>query len=236
MDDGPLVALARKGRGGVSRLYFAAKAPIAGQVKTRLGAAIGMQEAATLYEAFLRDLVSRFRNVPYEIAWHVTPGSWPRLRPLAASAYAVRVQRGRGWAERQANLFRDCDAAGEGPIVLAATDSPQLEPARVDEAFAALESHDVVFGPTLDGGYYLVGMRRFHDIFSRAHMSRTSTLAELKERAGNLSLSVIELDLEFDVDTEEDLDQLMREVSRRQDLRWTARALGLIRGSGVRVA
>jgi rSAM/selenodomain-associated transferase 1 len=220
----------------VSRMYFAAKAPIAGQVKTRLGAAIGMQEAATLYEAFLRDLVSRFRNVPYEIAWHVTPGSWSRLRPLAACADAVRVQRGRGWAERQANLFRDCDAAGEGPIVLVATDSPQLEPTRVEEAFAALESHDMVFGPTLDGGYYLVGMRRFHDIFSRAHMSRTSTLAELMERARNLSLSAVVLDPEFDVDTEEDLDQLVREVSRRQDLRWTALALGLIRGSRVRVA
>ncbi len=236
MDRCPLVALATTGRGGVSRMYFAAKAPIAGQVKTRLGAAIGMQEAATLYEAFLRDLVARFKNVPCEIAWHVTPGSWPRLRPLAARADAIRVQRGGGWAERQANLFHDCDAAHEGRIVLAATDSPQLEPARVDEAFAALESHDVVFGPTLDGGYYLVGMRRYHDIFSGAHMSKGSTLAELLERVRDRSLSVFELEPEFDVDIEQDLDLLMREVSRRQDLRWTALALSLIRGSGVRVA
>ncbi len=236
MDRDPLVALATRGRGGVSRMYFAAKAPIAGQVKTRLGAAIGMQEAATLYEAFLRDLVARFTNVPYDIAWHVTPGSWPRLRPLAARVDAVRVQRGRGWAQRQANLFRDCDVAHEGRIVLAATDSPQLQPARVGEAFAALESHDVVFGPTLDGGYYLVGMRRFHDIFSGAHMSKGSTFAELIERAGDRSLSVFELEPEFDVDTEQDLDLLTRAVSRRQDLRWTALALSLIRGSGAQVA
>ena len=217
-------------------MYFAAKAPIAGQVKTRLGAAIGMQDAATLYEAFLRDLVARFTNVRHEIAWHVTPGSWPRLRPLATRADAVRIQRGRGWAQRQANLFRDCDAAREGRIVLAATDSPQLRPARVEEAFAALDSHDVVLGPTLDGGYYLVGMRRLHDIFTGTRMSKGSTLAELIEQVDGQGLSVYLLEPEFDVDTEPDLDLLMREVERRQDLRWTGLALSLIRGAGVQVA
>ncbi len=230
-----MVALAA-GKIPVSRLYLAAKAPIAGQVKTRLGAAIGMPEAATLYEGFLRDLVARFVGVPYEIAWYVTPGSWSHLRPLAARADAVRVQRGRGWAARQANLFRDCDAGLEGPVILMATDSPQLRPARVDAAFAALEAHDVVFGPTLDGGYYLVGMRRFHDIFTGAAMSKASTLGEMIKRAGSHHLSVHELDPEFDVDTEQDLDLLVREVSRRPDLRWTALALSLIRGPGVRVA
>ncbi|MHB8611955.1 MAG: TIGR04282 family arsenosugar biosynthesis glycosyltransferase [Candidatus Dormibacteraceae bacterium] len=220
----------------MSRLYFAARSPVAGQVKTRLGASIGMQEAATLYEGFVRDLVARFEGVPYEVAWYVTPGSWPRLRSLSARADAVRIQRGRGWAERQANLFRDCDAGHEGRVVLVATDSPQLQPARVDAAFAALESHDVVFGPTLDGGYYLVGMRRFHDIFAGGAMSTASTLVEMIRSAGEQRLSVHQLEPEFDVDTEQDLDLLAGEVSRRQDLRWTALALSLIRGSGVRVA
>jgi rSAM/selenodomain-associated transferase 1 len=220
----------------VTRLYFAAKAPIAGQVKTRLGAVIGMQEAATLYEGFVRDLVARFTSVPNELAWYVSPGSWPRLQPLVARSDAVRVQRGRGWAARQANLFRDCDAADEGPVVLAATDSPQLQPSRVYEAFAALESNDLVFGPTLDGGYYLVGMAGFHDIFTSAAMSKASTLAEMLERAAKQCLSVHVLEPEFDIDTEQDLDLLAREICRRQDLRWTALALSLIRGSGAQVA
>ncbi len=50
-------------------LYFAAKAPVAGQVKTRLGAAIGMAPAADLYAAFLRDLEARFRRAPFRVAW-----------------------------------------------------------------------------------------------------------------------------------------------------------------------
>lgn len=235
MDGHPLVALAL-GRDRLNRLYFAAKAPIADQVKTRLGAAIGMQEAATLYEGFVRDLAARFTSVPHEIAWYVTPHSWPRLRPLVARADVVRVQRGRGWAARQANLFRDCDAADEGRVILAATDSPQLQPARVDEAFAALDSNDVVLGPTLDGGYYLVGMRRFHDIFTGAPMSKASTLVEMLKQAATQRLSVHVLEPELDVDTEQDLDLLAREISRREDLRWTALALRLIRVSGAQVA
>jgi len=220
----------------MSRLYFAAKAPIAGQVKTRLGAKIGMQEAANLYEGFVRDLVERFAKAPYDVAWYVTPDSWPRLRRLAARADAVRSQQGRGWAVRQANLFRDCDVAKEGRVILAATDSPQLLPRRVEEGFAALESHDVVVGPTLDGGYYLVGMRRFHDIFPGTSMSKASTLVEMLDQARAQRLSVFQLDSEFDVDTEQDLDLLVREICRRQDLRWTALALSLIRRSGARVA
>jgi len=220
----------------MKRLYFAARAPVAGQVKTRLGAAIGMREAATLYEGFLRDLVARFTSVPYEIAWYVTPDSWPLLRPLASRADAVRVQRGRGWSARQANLFRDCDSGGERRVVLVATDSPQLRRARVEEAFAALESNDVVFGPTIDGGYYLVGMQRFHDIFAGATMSKASTLAEMMAQAVEQRLSVHLLEPEFDVDIEQDLDLLEQEIGRRQDLRWSALALSLIRGSGVRVA
>ncbi len=220
----------------MSRLYFAAKAPIAGQVKTRLGATIGMEAAATLYGAFIRDLTARFASAPFEVAWHVAPGSWPHLEPLVDRADKVRSQRGSDWAARQANLFRDCHAAGEGRIVLAATDSPQLERSRVEEAFAALQAHDVVLGPTRDGGYYLVGMRCFNDIFAGASMSTASALEGVLARAREKRLSISLLEPEFDVDAEQDLGLLEREVNRRQDLGCTAAALTLIRESGVRVA
>jgi rSAM/selenodomain-associated transferase 1 len=220
----------------MSRLYFAAKAPVAGQVKTRLGATIGMDASANLYAAFLRDLVTRFAEAPFEIAWYITPGSWTHLEPLVGRAVAVRIQRGTDWAARQANLFRECHATGEGMVVLAATDSPQLDRSRVEEAFSALETRDVVLGPTPDGGYYLVGMRRFNDIFADAFMSTNSALESVLQRAREKCLSVALLEPEFDVDTEQDLSLVEREVNRRQDLGHTAAALALIRDSGVMVA
>jgi hypothetical protein len=67
-------------------------------------------------------------------------------------------------------------------------------------------------------------------------MSRGSTRAELLERVRDRSLSAFELEPEFDIDTEQDLNLLRSEVRIRPDLRWTAMALSLSRGSGVRVA
>ena len=220
----------------MSRLYFAAKAPRAGEVKTRLGATIGMRQAAMLYEAFVRDLDSRFAGAPYEVAWHVPPESWSHVTPLVNRADAVRVQRGVDWATRQANLFGDCQAAGEGSVVLAATDSPQLGRARVAEAFAALTTHDLVLGPTLDGGYYLVGMRRGHDVFTGVEMGTSSALDGVSTKARDKGLSVFALPSEFDVDVESDLDRLAAEVERRHDLQHTAAALAIILEAHVRVA
>jgi uncharacterized protein len=230
-----MVALAACGS-QVSTLYFAAKAPIAGEVKSRVGATIGMEAAAALYEAFICDLVARFADAPFEVAWHVTSGSWPHLEPLLSRADAVRYQRGADWATRQANLFRDCHAAGEGRVVLAATDSPHLAVSRVEEAFAALDASDVVLGPTRDGGYYLVGMRAFNDIFTGAAMSTASALEGVLERVREQGLTVSLLEPEFDVDTVDDLQLLEREVSRRHDLVSTAAILSMLRESGVQVA
>ena len=212
----------------MSRLYFAAKAPIPGLVKTRLGASVGMAEAATLYRGFLHDLVRRFADSPFEVAWHVAPGSTSSLRPIIGRAAKVRVQRGGDWSVRQANLFREVEAAQKGSVVLAATDSPQLELETVEAAFSALRRADVVLGPTFDGGYYLVGMHRFHDIFGGVAMSTTSALDQVLERARSRRLAVTLLDSEFDVDTEEDLEYLAPLAMRRRDLEATVAALAAI--------
>ena len=202
----------------MSTLYLGAKEPVAGRVKTRLGAAIGMQRAADLYAAFLADLGARFRQVPFEVAWYVSPRPWPGL-----AATRVLVQRGEDWADRQANLFRV--AAGRGPVVLAATDTPHLRPARVAQAFRALETNELVLGPTYDGGYYLVGMRGFHDVLSGVAMSTEAALDQICSRARASDLRVELLAPDFDVDTEADLVALARVVARRSDLPATAAAL-----------
>ena len=232
MDSYPVVTLAARGAGGMNRLYFAAKAPVPGEVKTRLGTSIGMARAATLYSSFLLDIVERFMNAPFEVAWHVTPGSWPHLEPLVGRTNMIRTQRGVTWAERQTYLFKECHADDEERVVLAATDSPQLTVSSVEAAFAALDTHDAVFGPTPDGGYYLVGMRGFHDILANAPMSAVSTLDQVLRRARLHGLSVALLQPEFDVDVAADLGRLAQEARRRPDLAHTAAALRVIHISG----
>jgi hypothetical protein len=215
----------------MNTFYFAAKAPLAGEAKTRLGAAIGMAAAAKLYSAFLLDLSQRFNAARFPTRWYLAPGAEAHILRLTATSPLFRTQRGKDWADRQANLFKACAAEGETRVVLAATDSPQLRPERVDAAFAALALHDAVLGPTLDGGYYLVGMRGFHDILKGVEMSTGSALDQVLGRARARRLSVALLEEEFDVDSEADLPRLAQEVARSADLPYTAAVLSSIQGT-----
>ena len=206
------------------RLYVAARAPRAGEAKTRLGATVGHDAAARLYGAFLADLSERLRAARLPVAWSVTPGSWPAVSPLVGGG-RHREQRGDTWGQRQANLFRDAGAAGECPVVLIASDSPHLELEAVQAAFAALERVDIVLGPTLDGGYYLVGPGPAPDLLARVEMGRSDVLRQVMRRARRLGLRTATVPPTFDVDTAEDLEALAAEVGRRTDLPATAAVL-----------
>ncbi len=177
-------------------LYIAAKAPRPGHVKTRLASTIGDQAAAGLYAAFLDDLAERFPNA----IWFVTPPEewlgWPH--PTLAQPQG-------DWTERQEALFRDARARGETRVVLIASDSPQLPAATVTEAFRLLDEHDVVLGAVRDGGYYLIGMRGWHDVLAGVTMSTSDVLAEIVTRAAERDVSIATLEPTYDVDEVADL-------------------------------
>jgi rSAM/selenodomain-associated transferase 1 len=209
-------------------LWIAAKAPRPGEVKTRLARRIGGEASARLYAAFLRDLGARFAGAPFAVGWYVAPGAWPEIsRALgrAATDAAVLEQHGRDWTERQRHLFRSLADGGGGPAVLVASDSPQLEPRTVLEAFRLLRTHDVVLGPVRDGGYYLIGMRGWHDVLAGIEMSTATACEEIASRARRLGHAVALVETTFDVDEASDLELLRPLVARRGDLVNTAAAL-----------
>jgi len=89
-----------------------------------------------------------------------------------------------------------------------ASDSPQLPPDLPLTAFAALRDHDVALGRVHDGGYYLIGLRAFHDVLSGVPMSTESAAGALAQRALALNLSLAELPETFDIDVVNDLSLL----------------------------
>ena len=219
-------------------LYIAAKAPRAGEVKTRLGRAIGDEAAVALYRSFLRDLSARFEGSPFEPGWYVTPSdAWPEIAPLVVrNGRRPRVlSQGDGdWGERQRRLFTGAQERGEERVVLVASDSPQLEAGTVGEAFRELENHDLVLGPVHDGGYYLIGQRTSptnHDVLGGVTMSTGKVLDEIVAKAARTGLSVGWTAATFDIDEKEDLDHLRRAVRARRDLpatRAVLQELGLL--------
>jgi glycosyltransferase A (GT-A) superfamily protein (DUF2064 family) len=108
---------------------------------------------------------------------------------------------------------------------LIASDSPHLGVEVVEEAFRRLDRQDLVFGPTYDGGYYLIGMRGYHDVLRETPMSVGTELDGLIARARLLGLSVGLLEATFDVDVVEDLSHLRPLALQRPDLRATRDAL-----------
>ncbi|MBA2713258.1 MAG: glycosyltransferase [Rubrobacteraceae bacterium] len=210
-------------------LYVIARAPRVGFAKTRLGRTIGHERAIVLYRAFLRDLAARFAGSPFTPGWYVTPpDAWPEISPLTGETGRVLFQGDGDLTERQRELFLGSASRGEERTVLIASDSPHLTVEVVEEAFRRLDRQDLVFGPTYDGGYYLIGMRGYHDVLQGLPMSVGTELDGIIARARFLGLSVGLLEATFDVDVAEDLQRLQPLALERPDLPATRDALAAL--------
>jgi uncharacterized protein len=200
-------------------LYAIAKAPRPGLAKTRLARSLGEEDALLLYRAFLADLANRFGPTPYGLGWYVTPrDAWPEIRALTGETGPVLFQGEGDLAERQRGLFQAAFGGGAERVVLIAADSPQLPVHVVEDAFAMLEERDVVLGPTLDGGYYLIGMRELQDLPREVPMSTATVFEDVLAGARRSGLSVGLTEGTFDVDVADDLGHLRRAIADDPDL------------------
>jgi glycosyltransferase A (GT-A) superfamily protein (DUF2064 family) len=222
---------------------IAARMPVAGATKTRLGRTIGMDRAAALYRAFLADLAATLipasAATGFDLVWTHSPPEADFRAALAEvagrDADGVRVLpqiADEDWGHRQRALLRWGHDTGYDRSVLVASDSPQVGASTIAAAFAALEGSDVVLGRVHDGGYYLIGQRGFAEIFEDVPMSTASAADALAARAASLGLGVAEVPATFDVDVEADLDLLRSHLAacggRDAPATWAAlRALGL---------
>jgi rSAM/selenodomain-associated transferase 1 len=190
------------------RLLVFVKAPRPGAVKTRLAQALGDEGAARVYRALAEEEIRRTapRAGEYDRTFVFTPndaraeiGSW-------LPGVALEPQQGADLGERMARAFASAFAAGARRVAIIGSDVPACAREHVLEAFRSLEEHDVVLGPTHDGGYYLIALDRPRPaLFQSIPWSTPSVLPATAERAGVLGLGVRMLDPLRDIDTVQDL-------------------------------
>lgn len=211
-------------------LYIIAKAPRVGLAKTRLGASIGHEEAIELYKAFLRDLASRFSGSRFGLGWFITPpDSWPEISALTGDTDRLLYQEKGDLTDRQRQLFREAERRGERAVLIG-SDAPHLSIETIEEAFQALDDYDLVFKPTHDGGYCLIGMSGPYDeALEGVEMSTGSELDGIIARAENFGLKSKLLEPTFDVDVVEDLGPLRDQALAREDLVATREVLQRLR-------
>jgi rSAM/selenodomain-associated transferase 1 len=199
-------------------LVIFAKAPVAGQVKTRLCPPFSPQQAAELARCFLLDSVERACQLP-EVAVYLacTPtDSEPFFRSLLPFPVSYLPQRGHSLGERELNIFVDLFQRGATRIILIGSDIPTLPLPYLRMAFSLLADDpqcDAVFGPSRDGGYYLVGMRKVHkELFENITWSTATVMDETLAQARKAGLRISFVPTWYDVDDQADMQQLVIEL------------------------
>jgi rSAM/selenodomain-associated transferase 1 len=196
-------------------LVIVARYPQIGTTKTRLARTLGNEETVQLYRAFLTDLAHKFAGqAAYDLHWAYTPAGvdytafMAELAPSLVWHMHFFPQEGDGLGERLHNAFRRTYAQGYERTVLIGSDSPQIGAHTVIEASRALDKADVTLGPAEDGGYYMIAMRRPHDVFQGIPMSTDAVLRMTVELAQSQGLEVSLQETLFDIDELSDLERL----------------------------
>ena len=197
-------------------LVVMARYPEVGATKTRLARAIGDEEAARLYRAFLTDLARKFAGQPYDLHWAYTPNGvgyhafMATLAPSLVQHMRSFPQQGAELGARLHHAFRWTYERGYRRTIVIGSDSPHIDRDIVARAREALDEADVVLGPADDGGYYLMALRRPHDVFRGIPMSTSQVMQMTIELAQRQGLKVDTLETLFDVDEWPDLTRLAR--------------------------
>jgi uncharacterized protein len=194
-------------------LVIMAKAPRPGAVKTRLASRLSPEAVTDFYCCLLEDTLALAQSLDGVEVAIMCPGSDAHgLTQLAGNRVSVVAQKGEGLVAGLTSVFAHFASDHRRTIAFNA-DSPHLPPSALEDAFETLATHDLVVGPTHDGGYYLIGAKASHpSLFAADGMSTSRALDRLLSRARTLELSVGLADPFYDIDVTEDLTRLAEEL------------------------
>ena len=218
--------------------------PIPGKTKTRLHPILSPEECAALHEAMALDLAEKLSVLGnplvlcYSDEWRglvdgekARDAFIERMRKAAASAasFTAIPQEGGNLGERMSNAMQEMYRQGAGGCILMGSDLPNIMADDIRLAESALSSSDAVFGPSADGGFWLIGLRTpFPKVFEGRHYGTGSVLTEALAVCRAFNLKVALLREAFDVDVPEDYYRLCNHVSEN-DFRLGARTVDAVR-------
>src|SRR3990170_4509869 len=195
-----------------------AKAPKAGQVKTRLVPPLTQEEAAELYRCLLLDKIFQVGTLPGVdpyLAYTPTEAR-AQMAPLVPQAFTLIPQSGSDLGDRLHRLSAILLERGHPGVIIIDSDTPTLPSTHLLDALDRLQnrSTDLVLGPAEDGGYYLIALKRpCRSLFDNIPWSGPSVLTETLRRASVQRLEVATLPPWFDVDTPNDLARLRNDLA-----------------------
>jgi uncharacterized protein len=188
-----------------------AKAPVPGEVKTRLVPLLGPDAAAELHATLVRRTLATARNsgVGAVSLWCMPDAGHPFFAACAAEhGVSLQQQRGGHLGERMARAMERLLASG--PALIVGSDCPALRTDDIRAAAGSLATHDAVFQPAEDGGYVLVGLSRLvSGLFEGIRWGEANVMRDTRSRLRAASATWREMPVRWDVDRPEDYRRLV---------------------------
>ena len=208
-----------------------AKEPKKNNVKTRLQPYLQTGSPEGIYKAFFRDVVEIARQIECEnkIIAYESENNNPEFISKIAPDFKIIKQTGKDLGERMCQIFWWILHHKAHHVIIIGTDIPILPPENIQIAFQQLGHHDIVLVPSLDGGYYLIGLKKPHrEIFENIGWGSTQVLNQTVSKINKMHLKAAFIPRWYDVDDQDGLNRLMKELKGKQDksiARWTRKYL-----------
>jgi len=182
-----------------NQLIIFSKVSIAGKVKTRLAEQLGATKAKEIHDQLYKNTISVVKkaNIGFQVYLNKDPGELPY--------YDYKIQSGGNLGDKMRHALKTELLKSEKACIIG-SDILNLTAKDINLAFEKLTDNDVVLGPALDGGYYLIGMKRvYEDLFSGVSWGSSSVLKDTIKRCEKQGLSFFLLPQHNDVDRPEDV-------------------------------
>ncbi len=190
--------------------------PVPGQVKTRLAPTLGEEGAAILHRKLTEHIVQQTLPVTsqadYSLTIYYTGGSHGQMTNWLGDSLPMIQQTGKGLGERLLNSFLTSRKSSAEKTIIIGSDCPEIDTATLKKGFESLDNHDLVIGPTFDGGYYLIGLHHLvtlsplKSLFTSIAWGSDGVYEQTIARARNSGLNYTLLPMLSDIDRPEDLE------------------------------
>ncbi|HAS80105.1 MAG TPA: glycosyltransferase, partial [Fusobacteriaceae bacterium] len=171
------------------------------------------KECADLHRSFLKDIFTlgtdRDRYLSYG-----DDGPVKIIEDILPCDIKIFPQEGEDLGEKMKNIFIHLFTLGYEKVILFGADIPEITDVDIEDALKKLEDRDLVFGPTLDGGYYLVGMKKLHEIVfnNKIKWGTPSVFEETINLIKQKGIDIDLIDIHEDIDTKDDLINLYKRI------------------------
>lgn len=193
-----------------NQLIIFTRYPEPGKTKTRMIPLLGEEGAATLQrqmtEHTLKQAIQLQQIFSTSITIYFASGDEQLMQNWLGKSFSYKRQKEGDLGQRMQVAFEEASIAQMSKVIIIGTDCPELNENLLADAFKALDRHNLVLGPALDGGYYLIGLNRLiSELFKDINWGTSEVFAQTQKIARQMNLSIYSLPILNDIDRPEDL-------------------------------